>query len=163
MKKNVIEVTNDYQNDLSWELYKEDLINLSEDLDIAVHNGNRRMNNVLPSKKIDTDGYHKKCIISCTGYSQSDWDDYTIYYNEDCKELDMLKKELSKVCTHKNDYIMEVHEVLKSGHSKSINMQYVSISHVEFPDEDDIKQSVIEHGEIICDLDPNLLTWNFKI
>ena len=36
MKKNVIEVTNDYQNDLSWELYKEDLINLSEDSSIAI-------------------------------------------------------------------------------------------------------------------------------
>tara|TARA_R110000851_G_scaffold131743_1_gene265982 strand:+ start:850 stop:1491 length:642 start_codon:yes stop_codon:yes gene_type:complete len=161
-KKYEVEVKVDYDSQFAWEYYKDDLIYLSEELDIAVHNSNRRMGNVLPNKKIDTDGYHKSCIVGCTGYSQSEWDDYKIYYNEESEELDRLKEELSKVFTHKHDYQVDTIEVLDSGHSMVIESDSVSIMHIEFPEEDDVKAAILDANTGI-DIDSDLVTWNFAI
>ena len=161
MKKYVVILINDYDSVFSWYMYLDYVRDLASEIDIAVHNRNRSMSNILPSKKIDTDGYHKSCIVGCTGYSQSEWDDYTIYYNEESKELELLKEQISMAFTHKHDYCIEAIETLESGHSMVIDYCIVSIDWIEFPDENDIKDVVRESGIQIVDND--LLTWNFNI
>tara|TARA_R110002074_G_scaffold124129_3_gene260375 strand:+ start:2320 stop:2817 length:498 start_codon:yes stop_codon:yes gene_type:complete len=165
MKKYEVKVKSDYESGFSWDMYIDYVKELAIELDIAVHNSNRRMSNLLPSKKIDTDGYHKSCIVGCKGYSQSDWDDYKIYYNEESKELELLKEQISRAFTHKHDYWIETIETLESGHSKVIDSCVISIDWIEFPDENDIKDAVRE-SEIYFGLkliDNDLLTWNFAI
>jgi hypothetical protein len=81
--------------------------------------------------------------VSCKGYSQSDWDDYKIYfdYSNGEEEFDRvmdIASELKKLYTHKNDYFVQQIEVLDSGHEKTLESLSFSIMNIEFPDESDI-------------------------
>ena len=74
-----LEVNHDYDFGLSNDIYKEHLLNCAEDLDIIVKNKNSRMINVLKDwDQVVSMDYKYKKTIECTGYSQSEWDTYTI-------------------------------------------------------------------------------------
>ena len=143
MKKTIeLRVSNDYDSGFAYEMYREQLMELSKDLDISVYNTNRGMSNILPNKKIDTDGYVQSIIVKCQGYSQSEWDEYIIHYNVMTADLSMLIEDLEKLFTHKNDYIVREVEILDSGHELGLDTHVININHIEFPTKCDITREI---------------------
>jgi len=145
MKKIKLVVKNDYDSDCSWMLYVEDLHYLLEGLDVRVENSNTRNTNIVEKVNSYKKGveYKNYIDVSCKGYSQSDWDDYKIYfdYSNGEEEFDRvmdIASELKKLYTHKNDYFVQQIEVLDSGHEKTLESLSFSIMNIEFPDESDI-------------------------
>ena len=126
MKKIKLVVKNDYDSDCSWMLYVEDLHYLLEGLDVRVENSNTRNTNIVEKVNSYKKGveYKNYIDVSCKGYSQSDWDDYKIYfdYSNGEEEFDRvmdIASELKKLYTHKNDYFVQRNRqadfVLKTG------------------------------------------------
>ena len=159
MKKIKLEVKNDYDSDCSWMLYVEDLHYLLEGLDVRVENSNSRNSNILEKVNSYKKGveYKNYIDVSCKGYSQSDWDDYKIYFDysngeEEDSRVEDVAKELQKLYTHKNDYCVQQVEVLDSGHTKPLLSFQFSILDIEFPNNSDIKyridEEMIEYDEI---------------
>lgn len=141
-----LKVENDYNNNFSHEIYKDNLIILLDGLDVVVENDNNKFTNILEelNNNKDWEDYKYHSSVGCVGYSQGDWDCYTIHHNykdhsEEKKIILEALKELIKLFTHKNDYIVEQVEFLESGHSKVIDVFSISITDVEFPENKDIK------------------------
>ena len=155
--KTIIKVKPDYDSSLAWELYKEFLQTISEDQDIHVTNKNSDFLNVLPIEitgkgyRADKPDYKNQLTIECRGYSQGDWDTYTIYYNELTDDIKLLAEELKKIFTHKNEYYLQEIEELESGHSKVIDTYGLVISNVEFPDKEDIEKEIKEQYNLKYD------------
>jgi hypothetical protein len=139
--KKILNVKNDYDSGNSFEFYKEDLLNLFNELDVYVENTNTDFYSVFKNKN-NKDSYKNKITVECKGYSQSDWDRYVIYYNAINDNIKLLAKELKKLFTHKNDYVIKEIEMLNSGHSKIIEHHYFSIMNVEFPEKEDIENAI---------------------
>ena len=148
--KTIIKVNPDYNSSLAWELYKEFLQTISEDQDIHVTNKNSNYLNVLPTDG-DEDDYINTITIECTGYVQSEWDTYTIWYNKLTDDIKLLAEELKKVFIHKSEYYLQEIEELDSGHSKVIDTYGLIISDVEFPDEEDIEKEIKEQYNLKYD------------
>ena len=161
MKKIKLEVKNDYDSGYSWELYKDNLENLLDGLDVRVENSNSRNSNILEKVNSYRKGveYKNYIDVSCKGYSQGDWDDYKIYFDysndefiEEFSRVEDVAKELQKLYTHKNDYWVQQIEVLDSGHTKPLLSFQFSILDIEFPNNSDIKyridEEMIEYDEI---------------
>lgn len=156
-----LEVNHDYDSGFAYELYKEDLLNCAEDLDIIVKNENWRIANVLKDwdQVVSMDYKYKKAII-CKGYSQGDWDTYTIYYKEWNEQTQLLADLLERLFTHKNDYYVNVIEYLITGHRKIIHGFGFSITDIEFPEHKDINEQIdeclynegIKYDEIVYNL-----------
>lgn len=145
MKKEIIlEVFKDYNSRNAYELYKDDLISLCENLDIRIENSNNKFYNILESvnsyKKPNE--YKKYITVSCKGYTQSEFDNYKIYFNSYNDNIKYLQSELEKLFTHKNDYIIKSFEVLETGHKKEIEDYFISITNIEFPENTDIKKEI---------------------
>ena len=139
-------VSDDYNSGLSYAIYKEDLEICAEDLDIIVKNQNYKNNNVLKDydRSVSMDYKYKK-TIECTGYSQGDWDTYTIYYKVWNDQTQLLAELLSQLYTHKHDYLVEVNEILDHDHSKKIEFFGITINDVEFPDNERIREEIVEY------------------
>lgn len=159
MKKIKLEVKNDYDSNYSWELYEDNLHDLLDGLDVKVENSNSRNSNILEKVNSYKKGveYKNYIDVSCKGYSQSDWDDYKIYFDysngeEEFSRVEDVAKELQKLYTHKNDYWVQQIEVLDSGHTKHLLSFQFSILDIEFPNNSDIKyridEEMIEYDEI---------------
>ena len=161
MKKIRLVVKNDYDSDYSWELYKDNLHDLLDGLDVRVENRNSSNTNILEKvNSYRTPNEYKNFIeVSCKGYSQGDWDDYKIYFDysneefiEEFSRVEDVAKELEKLYTHKNDYVVQKIEELDSGHEKTLECFSFSILDVEFPNNSDIKyridEEMIEYDEI---------------
>ena len=160
MKKIRLEVKNDYDSRYSWDLYKDNLEDLLDGLDVRVENSNSRNSNILEKVNSHRKGVeYKNCIdVSCKGYSQSDWDEYKIYFDYSNEEFDEFNRyshycrvedvaqELEKIYTHKNDYRVHRIEVLDSGHTKTLDSFSFSILDVEFPENKDIKDRIDDQG-----------------
>ena len=159
MKKIKLVVKNDYDSSYCWELYKDNLQDLVDGLDVRVENSNSRNTNILKGVNSYKKGVEYKNYIDvrCIGYSQGDWDDYKIYFDysngeEEFDRVMYVASELEKLYTHKNDYFVQQIEVLDSGHEKTIQRFSFSILDVEFPNNSDIKyridEEMIEYDEI---------------
>tara|TARA_R100001377_G_C3139861_1_gene92273 strand:- start:137 stop:607 length:471 start_codon:yes stop_codon:yes gene_type:complete len=142
----ILKITNDYESNFSYQIYREGLVELSNDLDIVVQNTNREMMNILEHKDTNVDGYVQSIQIECKGYSQSDWDTYTIHYNQMTADLEILIEELSRVFTHKHDYFIQEVEVLDSGHELVVDQHTIFINHIEFPTKLDILEQIESNG-----------------
>ena len=157
-----IEVNHNYDCGFAFEIYKEDLLSCARDLDIIVKNKNsRNFANILKDwDQVVSMDYKYKKTIGCTGYSQSDWDTYTIYYKEWNEQTQLLADLLERLFTHKNDYSVNVMEYLSTGHSKMIHCFVLSITDIEFPEHEDIKEEIdeclydegIKYDEIVYNL-----------
>jgi len=150
--KTILEVYNDYDFNLSHADYKENINNLASELDIIIFNENNRLDNIisdLQKTKYCTnhkDSYKNSITINCVGYSQSDWDTYTIYYNDMTNDLKYFCKLLKRLFTHKNDYLIKEIELLDSGYSKVINTHSIMINYIEFPTNKDITETIKHYG-----------------
>lgn len=140
-------VENDYNSGFSFDLYKEDLLNCAEDLDIIVKHKNNDYNHVLKDHdNVVTMDYKYKKTIECRGYSQSEWDTYTIYYKEWNDQTQLLADLLKNIFTHKNDYIVYVNEIIDHEHTKIVDKFCFSIIDTEFPDHDRIREEIEEYS-----------------
>jgi len=153
MKKEIIlEVFNDYESRNAHELYKDDLISLCQDLDIRIENSTNKLYNILESVNSykEPSEYKKHITVSCKGYTKGEYDIYKLYFNSYNDNIKHLKEELKKLFTHKNDYIIKSFEVLETGHKKEIENYFISITDVEFPENEDIKKE-IQNNDIYFD------------
>ena len=135
----LIKIDNDYFGN-SQDDYLEDINNLVSELDIYCTIKNNNFHNIVQGGE-DQD-WDKSITVSAKGYSQGEWQDYTIYYNNDTKELSQLVEQLKKTFTHKNDYSVNKYEVVKVGKREYTSEAYdytaFTITNIEFPDKEDI-------------------------
>jgi len=159
--KKVIRVENDYDNTMAWELYKELIQNIAEDLPILIEQDVSRHKHILPKRSyacyLGWDKEEYNCVDSAfaIGYCQGDYHSFTLRMkNPDCQQHEdykLLKTLLRRYYTHKHSYICRLFEVLDSGHeleTESISIQMIDL---EFPENSDIEQAIIEDGRLKYD------------
>lgn len=94
--------------------------------------------------------FKNKTIVEAKGYSQGEWQTYTLHHNLDENNDDLMRlvDELEKSFTHMNDYTVEKFES-EEINGKVFNAEphdytNFSIRHIEFPDEDDVLKEYLE-------------------
>ena len=145
-----IEIENDYYSDSSYRNYVDDINYLVNEIDCFSEIENNNYINVIEQEKIynsNKDDYKNYFIVEAIGYSQGDWQRYKVYYNKDSNNVEQknnikdLKKLLSQSFTHKNDYSVTKKEIITiKGKEYETIEDFTSfpITHIEFPDEEDI-------------------------
>ena len=150
--KTIIKITNDYNSDLAYQLKVDDVNCIVNEISVLCETKNNNYINLIEQEKrysSEKEDYKNKIIIEAKGYSQSEWQTYTLYYNE--KELKTpqhrmyfsdLIQNLERSFTHHNDYSVEKFEQTKID-GKIFNAEahdYTSfcITHTEFPKNNDI-------------------------
>lgn len=137
----------------SHDYFKEDINYLVNELDVYCEASNNRFTNIIEEQKryqSSPDDYTDCITINARGYSQGDWQDYKVYYNESDLNtpqmrayFDSLLKQLKRSFTHFNDYFCELFEYEEIDGKKFISEEAYDctsfhIDHVEFPEIDDI-------------------------
>lgn len=160
----IYSIEQDFISQNAWYMYLEDVQNLykyelGEKVFITHENrslaglGIAELDSNVEEEQLEE--YDSKTIVTAKGYSQGDWEEYTLYYNEaelseqELETLEILKVELSKLYTHKNDYsvtALEVREIDGKQWSTPYEVEngLFSITHVEFPEDEDIVQAFKE-------------------
>jgi len=154
--KTLLKITKDYYSESSYENFKNDVNYLVNELRVYCSVANNSFNNIVEDgKKYKTLSYgdfSNKIEIEAKGYSQCEWQLYILSYNED--ELNTpqkrmyfssLVKQLERSFTHFNDYFCEKFEYTEIEGKKFISSEsYDSvgfgISHIEFPEIEDVKK-----------------------
>lgn len=151
--KTIIKISNDYYSDLSYQMFREQINYLVNELDIFCEVKNDKFENIVEREKrylSSKDDYKNKTIVNAIGYSQGDWQEYILYHNldENDNDLKILVDELKKSFTHFNDYFVEKFEQEeikgKKFNSEVLDITSFSITDIEFPDENDILDAYIE-------------------
>ena len=160
--KTIIEISNDYNSDFCYQTKVEDINYLVNELDVFCELRNTNYINIIEQEKrynSEKQDYKNKIIINAKGYSQSEWQDYILYYNE--KELKTPKdrmyfsnlvKHLEREFTHQNDYITKKYEQTKIDgkifNSEPYDYTCFYIDDIEFPNNEDIiKEYIGLYGE----------------
>ena len=161
--KTIIEIHNDYNSNDSSDYYKEELQELTTDMEIYVTVDNRMFNCPLKDKEGEKENFRYRLIVSAKGYSQSEWQVYNVYHNDkDDEKLAFLTDLLEKSFTHYNDYIASKFErqVINDRNFNSEPFDYTnfSIRDIEFPTKEDVlKAYTNEYGkdydEVIVSID----------
>ena len=159
--KKVIRVENDYDNTMAWELYKELIQNIAEDLPILIEQDVSRHRHILPKRSYanylgwDKEEYNCVDYAFASGYCQGDYHSFTLRMkNTDCQKHEdykLLKILLQRYYTHKHSYICRLFEVLDSGHELETESISIQMTDLEFPDNSDIEQAIIEDGRLEYD------------
>lgn len=148
-----ISIENDYNSENSFDYWNNEIENVLTELDLYCEVKNSRFINPLENnnKTKDKKDYKNKFFIDAFGYSQSDWQTYSIYYNRKDTNLNYFNELinlLKKSFTHKNDYIITKTEVVtinnKTFESDAIDYTTFSITDIEFPDANEIEKCYIE-------------------
>lgn len=157
--KTVIRISTDYNGDCSIQERNDNIYNLVNDGGIQVHceiSNDRIVNIVEDIKNYSTnrEDFKNVTIVDAVGYSQGDWQQYSLYHNEDedSQELGWLVDELKKSFTHYNDYIVEKfdREEINGKNFDADPHDYTSfcVRHIEFPDKEDVlKEYIAIYGE----------------
>tara|TARA_R110000772_G_scaffold258599_1_gene375843 strand:- start:443 stop:958 length:516 start_codon:yes stop_codon:yes gene_type:complete len=156
--KTIIKISTDYNSDLCYQSKVEDISYIVNEINVFCKLKNTNYINIIEKQKrysSSENDYSNKVIINAKGYSQSDWQDYTLYYNE--KEIDTpqkriyfsdLVKYLERSFTHQNDYFVEKYEQTeikgKIFNSEPIDYTSFFINHIEFPSNEDILNEYVE-------------------
>tara|TARA_R110000803_G_scaffold79086_2_gene144568 strand:+ start:11 stop:526 length:516 start_codon:yes stop_codon:yes gene_type:complete len=155
--KTIIEISNDYNSDFCYQRKVEDINYLVNELNIFCELRNTNYINIIEQEKIynsEKEDYKNKIIINAKGYSQSDWQDYILYYNENelstpqkRMEFSYLVKHLEKTFTYQNDYIAKKYEQTeidgKIFNSEPFDYTFFYIDNIEFPNNEDIIKEYI--------------------
>ena len=152
--RTVIRITNDYN---STDAHEQKIENISYLLEegpkVFCEVGNSTyQNNVerLKTYHSDPSMFRKKTVFTARGYSQGDWQTFTLHHN--CKEdntyFSQLVDELKKSFTHMNDYQVEKFERTEINGKKfdadPHDYTGFSITHIEFPEDEDVLAAYIE-------------------
>jgi hypothetical protein len=161
--KTIIEIHNDYNSNDSSDYYKEELQELTTDMEIYVTVDNRMFNCPLKDKEGEKENFRYRLIVSAKGYSQSEWQVYNVYHNDkDDEKLAFLTDLLEKSFTHYNDYIaskFERQEINgKEFSAEPHDYTNFSIRDIEFPTEEDVLNAYTEmygkdYDEVIVSID----------
>ena len=141
--KTIIEITNDYNSNDSFDFYKENLQELTKDMDIYVTVENNSYINPITDSYGEAENFDYKLIVSAKGYSQSDWQVYNIYHNNKKDEkLEYLTELLERSFTHFNDYSVSKFDRQeingKDFDAEPHDFTTFSITDIEFPSEEDV-------------------------
>ena len=161
--KTIIEITNDYNSTNSYDLYKENLQELTKDMDIYVTIENNLYINPITENYGEVENFDYKLIVSAKGYSQSDWQVYNIYHNnKEDESLEYLIELLERSFTHFNDYFVSKFD-RQEINSKDFNAEphdytSFSITDIEFPSEEDVIKTYNDiygkdYDEVIVSID----------
>lgn len=147
--KTVIRITNNYQSDDAHREWKEDISYfVNEELKpLQAVTGNNRFQNVVEDVKdysVEESELENVSTVVAKGYVQGDWQEYTIYHNQDREDEKFVKflELLKRSFTHKNDYWVEKFERTgidgKTFDAQPHDHTSFSITHIEFPSEEDV-------------------------
>jgi len=150
--KTVLRITKDYYSSLSYEDFREEINYLVNELNIFCEIKNNNYINIIEEQKnysSSIEEYKNKISISAIGYCQSEWQEYTLYYNETELNTPQMKMyfsslldQLQKSFTHFNDYFCEKYERTeidgKTFNSEPFDYTSFYIRYIEFPSKEDI-------------------------
>ena len=170
--KTLVRISTDYFSNLSDDLYKEDINFLVNELNVCCNVDNNHFINIAEQEKrynSSPEDYTNKITIEAKGYSQNEWQVYTLCYNEnelqtneDKARFNGLIEQLKKTFTHRNDYFCEKLEYTEIDGKKFINpepfdMTSFSITNIEFPNKEDIKEIYVSiYGEDFDEIEINI-------
>jgi hypothetical protein len=152
IKKTIVKISNDYGFSFAHESKVEDINYLANEINVFCEIKNHNYTNIVEREKryhSEKEDYKNKVIINAKGYSQSDWQDYVLYYNEeeittpqDKACFNALVIHLKRTFTHQNDYIAESFDQIeidgKIFKSDPYNRDHFCIDHIEFPSDEEI-------------------------
>jgi hypothetical protein len=156
--KTLLKISKDNFSNLSYDMFIEDVNYLVNELNVHCEVKNNNYINIVEQQKrysSNSDEYNKHVVIEARGYSQSDWQTYVLYYNEDELNTPMHKsyfeslvKQLKRSFTHFNEYYCEKFEYIESNgkqyiENESFDSTVFCIDTIEFPSEEDVKQEYI--------------------
>ena len=161
-----IEITNDYNSELSYDIRNENIRYLLTELDLYCEVSNTNYINIvedLKSYSSNKEDYNTFTTVEAIGYSQGECQRYKLYYNKDINKqyLKQLVTLLERSFTHQNDYFCTKKEILLlDGKEYETTLDYTSfcINTIEFPEAKDIiKEYTEQYGEdydkILVDID----------
>lgn len=140
--KTLVKIVNDYNSDGAYQYWKEYLNELCNDNDFFVEIHNNR-NYINPVNNLCNKGVNS-IEVDAIGYSQSDWQKYTIYYNDDKNNvLEIIVSLLEKTFTHKNDYLAYKYEYTEVNGKIFVSPDFYDcegffITNTEFPNVNDV-------------------------
>ena len=150
--KTILTIREDVYSDQAYREFIEDINYLVNELNVFCEIKNNSKINIVEDEKrylSSKDDYSDSVVINAVGYSQSEWQKYTIYYNE-CElntpkkrsYFDSLIDQLRKSFTHFNDYSCELSsQTTIDGvefYSAPFDFTTLSIRSIEFPSESEI-------------------------
>jgi len=155
-------IKEDYNSDLCYDIMNENICYLLTELDLYCEIKNNSFVNIieeLQTSKNYNNNYKDKKIVNAIGYSQSDWQEYTLYYNKDNVNKSYLKqliKLLEKSFTHLNNYIAYVNELVtidnKTYSSETTECFGFCVNKIEFPESENIIKEFDEQFDIKYDI-----------
>lgn len=117
--KTVLRITPDHDTDIVYSQRVDDINYLVNELDVYCEIRNNHYINIVEEEKrysSDEENYTDSIRINATGYSQSEWQEYKLYFNsEDIKSqqekiyFDQLVQYLERTFTHLNQYFCELY------------------------------------------------------
>ena len=150
--KTIIKISKDYYSYLAYQSKVDDINMIVNEINVLCETKNNSYINLIEQEQrysSEKEDYKNKIIIEAKGYSQSEWQTYTLYYNE--KELKTpqnrmyfsdLIQNLERSFTHENDYSVEKYEQTEINgvlfNSEPHDYTSFSIVHTEFPEDNDI-------------------------
>ena len=144
--KNIARISQDYNSQLSDDIWNEDLNEYIQSLDVFIETRNKQFSNdgirnqrrSLEEFNNTNEGDAVCIVVEANGYVQSEWESFSVYYKCIDKEVSPLIEHLKKYFTHRNDYIVENVEELITGHTKVVDRCVINVQYPEFPELDDI-------------------------
>jgi len=148
--KTILKIKQDYNGDLSYQYFTDEINYLVNQIDIYCEIKNNNFLNIVCQEKnynSSKDQYKNKTIVDATGYSQGDWQTYVLHHNlkETNKDLICLCNELKKSFTQFNDYTAQIIKRTEIAgilyESETIDNFSFSIRDIEFPDKKNILET----------------------
>jgi len=169
--KKTLTIKRDYNSNDAYDLFKEDINYLANELNVFCKIENNDFANIVEDEKrynsCKEDYQYSKTII-CKGYVQSEYQVYKIYYNKFEIDTKLKREYLNKLFellqnsfTHFNsNYYFEVRETITLNgieyDSKPLENGYYSVYNCEFPTKeqiyseyDSIYSNEFEYDEVI--------------
>jgi len=146
----IIRITNDYQSTGAHDDFIEQVGQLvNQYVDVKCEIANSNFVNVVEKQQLNAvgDTFKNTVTFPATGYSQSEWQQYTLRYNceDNDKYLLQLIAELEKTFTHMNDYYVQKFEREtindKDFDAEPHDFTGFYIRDIEFPDKAEILEA----------------------
>lgn len=147
-KKKIVKIFRDYNSDICYDMFCDEVKMILEESKgkLFCEVSNNKFENIVqkynPNK--NKDGLNNKTKVTANGYSQEEWQEYTIYYSDDfsLKDLEQLCNELKKSFTHFNDFTCHDYEEIEVDgnkfRSEILDVGSLQIRHIEFPDRSEV-------------------------
>ena len=151
--RTVIRISNHYQSIGAHDEWCEDINYFANEIQVHCSTSNSDYINQVSEHQTYTPSkadLPKVKRIEAHGYCQSEWQEYKLRYacEDDDKNLVALIRLLERTFTHKNDYYVEKFERDeidgKNFDADPHDFTGVSITHIEFPDKEDVLAAYID-------------------